>query len=507
MPFDGTGNYSPPSPPTFPAVNGEVIRSDYFNSIINDIATALSLAFTKDGQSAPTAELDFNNQNLTNIDALDATSVDALNFFQNGDLLDFTEFSRDFISAADAAEARAKLGVSSGTDSGLVSGGEVFWESGYTFRVSAATYLINGVYCTSAEQTVTLSAADPTDDRIDVIYLDSAGLAGDITGTAAALPTEPDIEFATQIKLTFVFVEAASSAPVGVTNTNIYLENTEWTSSTSGSGFNASSTNNPYSGTTCIEGTSVANNAYVSLQAGAPFTLDGVSNLSMFLRSKATWASGRVLRVQWYLNGVAKGIPLTIASGYWGFNSSTLAYQLVAIPIAQFVLPVGTSVNQLRITNSGGSIGFYLDNIVLQSQGTSLNQGGDTYLTLAQGDARYVPLSSYSRLISFFCPMTPEASEVLVHYPVVEDMTLADDFASSVGSTLVNPAATFVMDVQKNGVSVGSISVSTGGVFTFTTSGGSVALVSGDTVTVLAPATPDTTIENFAVTLKASLEP
>jgi len=539
MPFDGTGNYSPPSPPTFPAVNGEVIRSDYFNAIINDIATAMSLAFTKDGQSAPTAELDFNNQNLTNIDALDATSVDALNYFINGDLLDYTAFSQDFISAADAAEARAKLGLSAGTDSGLISGGQVFWESGYTFRVSAATYIINGVYYSSAEQTVTLASADPTNDRIDVIYLDSAGLAGDITGTAAALPTEPDIEFATQIKLTFVFVEAASSAPGTVTNTNIYLENTEWTSSTSGSGFNAASTNNPYSGTTCIEGTAVANNAYVSLQAGAPFTLDGVANLSMFIRSKATWASGRVLRVQWYLNGVAKGIPLTIASGYWGFNSTTLAYQLVAIPMAQFVLPTGTSVNQLRITNSGGSIGFYIDNIVLQSQGTDLNQGGEDYLTQGEGDARYVPLTyldtdttlaansdsrvatqkavkAYVDAIAFRTPSfqivgtTPSANEVLLAWTPAsgETVTFADDFSGSTAkaaTTSTNPASTYSMPVLKNGSTVGSISISSGGSVTFATTGTTVEIIGGtDVLEVLGNATPDTAV-GFTFTLKGSL--
>lgn len=398
MPFDGTGNYSPPSPPTFPAVNGEVIRSDYFNAIITDIANSLTLTFTKDGQSAPTAELDFNNQNLTNIDALDATSVDALNYFINGDLLDYTTFSQDFISSPDANTARAKLGLSAGTDSGLVSGGQVVWETGYQFRISAAVYLINGIQYSSAEQTVTLTAADGALDRIDVIYLDTAGLAGAIAGTAAALPTEPDITFGTQIKLTFVFVQAASSAPAEVVNTDIYLENVEWTSSTSGTGFNPASTNNPYSGTTCIEGTSVANNAYVQLQAGAPITLDSATNLSMFLRSKATWASGRVLRVQWYLNGVAKGVALTIASGYWGFNSSTLAYQLVAIPIAQFVLPTGTSVNQLRISDSGGAIGFYLDNIILQAQGTDLDQNTEDYLTQGEADARYLQLVNVGAL-------------------------------------------------------------------------------------------------------------
>jgi hypothetical protein len=54
MPFDGSGNYVPPGPPTFPAVDGTVIRSDYFNTVITDLATSMSLAVTKDGQTTPT---------------------------------------------------------------------------------------------------------------------------------------------------------------------------------------------------------------------------------------------------------------------------------------------------------------------------------------------------------------------------------------------------------------------------------------------------------------------
>jgi hypothetical protein len=42
----------------------------------------------------------------------------------------------------------------------LVSGGQVIWESALTFRVSAAVYYIGGVLYSSAEQTITLDAAD-----------------------------------------------------------------------------------------------------------------------------------------------------------------------------------------------------------------------------------------------------------------------------------------------------------------------------------------------------------
>jgi hypothetical protein len=196
------------------------------------------------------------------------------------------------------------------------------------------------------------------------------------------------------LKLTFVIVDAAATAPTGVTSEDIYLENAEWTSSTSGSGFNAASTNNPRTGTKCIEGTTVANGAYVQLQSAAPVSPDDFDNLVLYIRSKATWANNRILRAQFYSSGVAKGSAVTIASGYWGFDSSnTSGYQLVAIPLSQFVLPAGGTVNQLRFTDVGGSIGFYLDDIALQSGGGTIVSAPASGITQDQADARYLALT------------------------------------------------------------------------------------------------------------------
>lgn len=58
MPFNGTGVYSPPNPPIFPALSGELIRATDFNAIVNDLAAALSNCITKDNQSnTPTLTL------------------------------------------------------------------------------------------------------------------------------------------------------------------------------------------------------------------------------------------------------------------------------------------------------------------------------------------------------------------------------------------------------------------------------------------------------------------
>jgi hypothetical protein len=69
--------------------------------------------------------------------------------------------------------------------------GSVYWDTGYTFNVSACLYMIRGVTYQSAAGTVTLDAADPSLDRIDVIYVDTDLAIGKITGTPSANPQKP----------------------------------------------------------------------------------------------------------------------------------------------------------------------------------------------------------------------------------------------------------------------------------------------------------------------------
>lgn len=79
MPFDGSGNYTPAAAPNFPAVGGAVISSTYYNAVINDIASGLSLCITRDGQGKPTAAMNWNGQNLTNIATLGAATLSLTN--------------------------------------------------------------------------------------------------------------------------------------------------------------------------------------------------------------------------------------------------------------------------------------------------------------------------------------------------------------------------------------------------------------------------------------------
>lgn len=79
MSFDGSGNYSPPGAPNFPAVAGNTIVASQFNAVINDIAAALSICITRDGQGKPSANIDWNAKNLTNVGAFAAVSASFTN--------------------------------------------------------------------------------------------------------------------------------------------------------------------------------------------------------------------------------------------------------------------------------------------------------------------------------------------------------------------------------------------------------------------------------------------
>ena len=102
------------------------------------------------------------------------------------------------------------------------------------------------------------------------------------------------------------------------------------------------------------------------------------------------------------------------------------------------------------------------------------------------------------------------ASEVLgaITPPSGETWTFGANFAGASGLKLnggTNPASSFVIDVKKNGTSVGTITISTGSAVTFATSGGtSFSLTGGsDELQFIGPATPGTAL-GFAFAIPAT---
>lgn len=275
--------------------------------------------------------------------------------------------SNPYVTSTDARLAPQIIPASPGTY--LFSGASVTWVTGFQFLLGAAVYYINGVQYTSAQQTVTLTAADGANDRIDVLTLDTNGTAGKVTGTAASPPAEPAVDQATLLGLGIVYVAASATSP-GVTTTAIYTENAEWTGSASAGTIVTNSATAPRTGSVCVVGTAVA--AGTTLTFTKPSTnvdLAQFGILVMYVKITAAWAATKSITCRWLAGAATVGVDVPVGDGQYGLNTQVVGtYQQVVVPLSTFAVPAGTAVTKLRLTFAGtGTVGFSMDDISIQT--------------------------------------------------------------------------------------------------------------------------------------------
>lgn len=282
-----------------------------------------------------------------------------------------------YINKSNAAGAASWGAVGGGvvitppSGSFIISGGGVSYNAGgLSMDVAAAVYQIQGTVYTSPLVTLTAAAANVTNPRFDAVVLTTSSVAALVTGTPAASPVRPDIDPTTQLQDTF-FLVAANATTLAVTVEDIYHENTEWTTSRTGTTFNLASTNNPYSGTVDIEGTlAISGNSFRFLKpAAGTFNLAEIDTLTFYVRSKATWAATRFLSISVGVGNTPFGQALAFGEGSFGFNSSlTGVYQLIVIPTSLFNAN-GLALTRLWFTvaGSGAGIGAYFDDFEFQT--------------------------------------------------------------------------------------------------------------------------------------------
>ncbi len=167
------------------------------------------------------------------------------------------------------------------------------------------------------------------------------------------------------------------------------------------------------------------------------------------------------------------------------------------------VPPGGTSNAELFSGDHATGVRFTPANLVttfvgearVTDQAYSSGWNGD--LSVPTKNAIYDKFSKFSVGGGFTTALA--ASEVFLLYTFAEAVTFPDDFAGSVGDSN-NPAATYVIDLYKNGAAVGTASISTTGVFTFSTSGGATSFAIGDRLLASGPASVGTAT-NVSLTL------
>ena len=258
----------------------------------------------------------------------------------------------------------------------IVKGYQVFYTgTGLDYIVTPGEAMIDNNLVSKLTQTaLSLSAADPTNPRIDVFAVGSTGTPVVVAGTAAASPSEPSVDPETQVRLTFAQVNAAATTPAGVSTEVIYTENagtpTEWAAASNNATINVNSTSSPITATKSIEATLALTTHKFTGTRLTSESLAGVDLLAFKLKSKALWPTVKMLQLYFLLNGVKKSVEVTVKDGYWGFNSSNITdAQVIAIPAYQFSIPAGQLIDQfsIEVRGSGAGIGWRIDEVYLIS--------------------------------------------------------------------------------------------------------------------------------------------
>lgn len=108
--------------------------------------------------------------------------------------------------------------------------------------------------------------------------------------------------------------------------------------------------------------------------------------------------------------------------------------------------------------------------------------------------------------IAAFYPGIPTASVLLYRVKVARTLNFAANFSGSQFTATANASASTVFDIKKNGSNIGTCTIGAGGTTaTFATSGGlAQSLAAGDVLSIEAPASPDATLADPAITLVAT---
>lgn len=351
----------------------------------------------------------------------------------------------DVEARLDVLEAGLGGGAAVASGTFLFSGGDVTYDSALIFTVAPAIYYIDGALFSTPGGQVTLDTADGTFPRKDLIILDASG-PNFITGTAAASPAEPVPDATSEIRLSAVDV-AAGATTIAVTTIDLYAEHTEWTYSDNSGTLDPDSVSNPRSGTKDIEATSaIAGNRFeLTKPASGTEDLSLQKTLRFPIRSKASWPAKKSLRLTWFQTGAQRGSSITIKQGTYGFDTGlTTGYQVLAIPVADFGIPVGQLVTTLRVEVAGSvsTIGFHVDDIALQATSAVTGPGGVSGVSSfngragavipASGDYATAQITGLSALLALLAPL---ASPPLTGTPTAPTVGGTSDSTTKLATT------------------------------------------------------------------------
>tara|TARA_R110000851_G_scaffold91950_1_gene200680 strand:- start:1018 stop:1830 length:813 start_codon:yes stop_codon:yes gene_type:complete len=107
--------------------------------------------------------------------------------------------------------------------------------------------------------------------------------------------------------------------------------------------------------------------------------------------------------------------------------------------------------------------------------------------------------------IRFGFDSTPTSDQILDRIVIVRDIVIPANAAGSAGIIDTNPTSSFVITLNDDGSPIGTVTISTGGAYTFATTGGvEITIAAGSILTIDAPNSVDATAAGAAVTILGS---
>jgi hypothetical protein len=228
-------------------------------------------------------------------------------------------------------------------------------------------------YFSATPDTVTLTVADGSDERIDrigVFYpvapatLGIVGKIDGIPGSGIAEDYDPELFF----HIRFATVEALATSPKDTSRETVYLEDAgepnEWVASDNTANIVQDSTNDPDVGAVSIEGTNVIKGDKNIFTHSSTFSTGFFDLLTYRTKLKASMGNSS-WNIKFFNSTTQIGRTYRFKGGQNNFDSSDIAaYQSVRIDFAKLNLPVA-DFDIMEIYPEKSFTGYFIDEVYL----------------------------------------------------------------------------------------------------------------------------------------------